>query len=227
LTKTGSSTQVLSGSSNYTGPTQVSAGVLEISGSLSATTSVNITSGSLLLSGSTTGGGASDRISNSAGVTLAGGTLGVADGFSNGLDEKVGALTLSANSFLDFGTSTGAIRLTFDYGNTSFSGYTTGKTLTIGHWDGSLAGGGQDQLLLSGLSTAPSVDFLNAITFSNGYGTGAAAIDFGSGNYEIVPIPEPSSTALIGSLGLVGLVTLRHWTRRSRHRATRSLASNF
>jgi MYXO-CTERM domain-containing protein len=44
--------------------------------------------------------------------------------------------------------------------------------------------------------------------------SGYAAIQFGS-NYEIVPIPEPSSSALLGSFALLGLIG---WRERRRFR---------
>ena len=139
---------------------------------------MSLTGGTLLLSGTTPGDGASDRLKDLGGVTLGGGKLQVADGFGNGLHETMGALTLSENSTLDFGTSAGTVFLTFDFNNTAFGGYTPGKTLTINNWTGTAnVAGGQDRFLLTNLNTPPDQDFLNNIFFST-YAPGAAAISF-------------------------------------------------
>ena len=47
VTKVGAGTQILSGSCDYTGPTTVSAGVLEITGTLSSTSSVSVANGAV------------------------------------------------------------------------------------------------------------------------------------------------------------------------------------
>lgn len=104
--------------------------------------------------------------------------------------------------------------LTFNYGTSPFSGYTAGKTLTIDNWSGTVnTTGGQDQFILSGLTSAPAQAFLDNITFTGGFQSGAAAIDLTGGSYEIVAVPEPTSIALLGSGALLGLATLRR--RRS------------
>ncbi len=48
----------------------------------------------------------------------------------------------------------------------------------------------------------------------SGHPTGYAAITFGDmTSYEIVPVPEPSSTALLGTVGLLGLAGYRERRR--------------
>ena len=54
-------------------------------------------------------------------------------------------------------------------------------------------------------------NFIAGISFT-GFGSGATQIAFGS-MYEIVPVPEPSSTALLGAAGLLGLVGFRERRR--------------
>ena len=66
-------------------------GTITVSGSLSATTAGSINGGTLLL-------GASNVLNDAASVTLGGGTLA-----TGGFSETLGALTLTANSTIDFG----------------------------------------------------------------------------------------------------------------------------
>src|SRR5207302_11006067 len=107
------------GNNTFSSATTINQGTLNAAaaGALGATSSINVNNaGTLLLSGN----GNINRVSNSAGINLNGGTLAVESGGSGanallegtGSSIGLGALTLSANSTLDFGT-TGVGTLTF------------------------------------------------------------------------------------------------------------------
>jgi uncharacterized SAM-dependent methyltransferase len=100
--------------------------------------------------------------------------------------------------------------------------HAAGSVLTITNWSGTALSAGTstaDRLLFSGLDTA---DFTNRyaqadISFN---GTpGYAAIQFDATHFELVAIPEPSSTALIGAASLLTLVGFRERRRFRRHSA--------
>ncbi len=208
ITKTGVGALSLGGANTYSGSTTISAGTLTVNGSLSGTSSVNINAGTLLL-------GTSNVINDSAAVKL--GTAGVSGGtlksggFSefagagNGTGAGLGALTLNESSNIDFGSGTSVLW---------FSGigtFASGKTLTVDNWSGiSATGGGTDQLRFT---SDPSA-VLSQISFT-GFG-GATEVFFANGGqsyYEIVPVPEPSTTALLGSFALLALVGFRERKR--------------
>lgn len=173
----------LKGENFYGGTTNVSGGELVLTGSIGGTPRVNVTGGTLRL-------GASDRIPEFATLNLGGGTFN-----TGGFSETVGALSLTADSTIDFGN--GSSLLTFGFG----SSLASGKTLTITNWSGSAVGGGVDQLIFQDDMSA----WLSQFQF-NGF-TGAAQIDHTAtgGGYEIVAVPEPSSMLLLGAaVGLLG-----------------------
>ena len=111
----------------------------------------------------------------------------------NGLSEGaagttgVGALTLTATSTIDFavGVTTSVIQ---------FAGvgtHTASTILQIINWDGSLGGGGSEELLFAGTTTDFTSKFTQTeVSFNNVLGYDA--IQF-SGFYEITPVPEPST----------------------------------
>ena len=207
LTKSGTGTQTLSGANAYTGPTTVTGGTLEVTGSLSGTTSVSVTSGTLLLAGT------AESINDAASLSL---SLGTTLAFVNSLGsrtETFNSLILLGNAILDFGD-----------GNTNRFAFTSGisglstRTLRIYNWSGPAGAGTQDILALSNTLTTPE---LNNISFYSGavgseattfLGTGGQ-ISFGGPAFELVPIPEPSSTALIGAAALLGLIGFRERRR--------------
>ncbi len=214
LVKVGNGTQTLTGTNTFTGSTIISGGTLEAgaAGALGSTSSITVnTGGTLLLSGS------GNRINdNTTTFTLAGGTLN-----TGGLSETLGALTLSSDSIIDFGS--GSSILTF--ADSSFSTWSGSFRLSIYNWSGNtLTGGGTDQLrfLNNGLTAAQ----LGRIDFYSGTTPGTklsitpsfSANGFVGGAGEVVPVPEPSSVAtVIGLLGLVG------WRERRKARLAREV----
>lgn len=115
------------------------------------------------------------------------------------------SLTLSGaagqSAALDFGLSNNVV-LTI---NAAPVQLVNGSILNITNWSGnSVTGGGADQLIFTG---TPS-DFTNVfsqseVTFA-GYGTGYVIIP-GTGNYEVIPVPEPTTLGLV-ALGGIGLL---------------------
>jgi autotransporter-associated beta strand protein len=217
LIKDDASTQVLSGTNAYTGTTTVSGGTLEVQGSLSGTTAVTVnTSGTLLLNSA-----ASPIINTAATMTVGGGTVKI-DNSLNNTNQTFGSLTLTGTSILDFGTGSNGNTMTFS--SLSF----TGTKLNVYNWTGSAYGAGvadtgtfadtQDRLLFNA-DTIYSGTEDNRIEFfsdsgitSLGFGQEVA---FGS-QFELVPItavPEPATTALIGSIALCALIGYRERRR--------------
>jgi hypothetical protein len=66
--------------------------------------------------------------------------------------------------------------------------------------------------VFTGLFTDFTSSFSQSQISFNGT-SGYAAIDFGGTSYEIVPVPEPATTALIGSITLCALVGYRERRR--------------
>ena len=203
LVKDTNSTQVLSGANGYTGTTTVNGGTLEVQGSLSGTTAVTVNTGGTLLMNSTS----SNIVNTTATVAMAGGTL--AFGNAANQTQNLGAMTLTANSILDFGAGGGNDKF-------HFAGFVnTAGTLAITNWLGNDAGGtdgAHDRLVFTGLFTDFTSSFSQSQISFNGT-SGYAAIDFGGTSYEIVPVPEPATTALIGSIALCALIGYRERRR--------------
>ena len=166
------------------------------------------TGGTLLLSG----GG--NRISDTAGVALGGGTFRTA-----GLSETVGALTLSVSSIIDFGASASANSLIFAPSAGAWTG-----TLSIYHWTGApFTGGGPDHLFFGTDDTGLNAGQLGQISFFSGPGTGFLGVGGFLGTGEVVPVPEPSAVAV--AIGLAGLVAGRERSRVVKRRQCSGLAA--
>ena len=218
ITTLGAGTVALTNTNTYTGTTTVSAGTLDLQGSLSGTTGVTVnTGGTLLLNNAAT-----PAINSGASMTVGGGTVKIDNSLSN-TNQTFGSLTLTDTSILDFGTGSAGNTMTF--ASLSF----TGTKLNVWNWSGSaygagvtdtgsLAGDTQDRLLFTAnTSFGPAED--SSIEFFSGAGTGSLGfgqeVMFG-GQYELVPItavPEPATTALIGSIALCALIGYRERRR--------------
>ena len=201
LVEAGSAAQTLTGTSSYTGTTTVKSGTLIVSGTLTGTTSVSVTGGVFQL-------GATNAVKTSTPLILGGGTVN-----SAGFNQTFGTLNLSTGaSTIDFGAANaGSVLLLADSTGVAWG---TAVTLSIADWNGSVTGGGADQLLFAntggGLTAGQlaSISFVNPTGFASGT-YGARTVASGS-NIEIVPIPEPSTLiAFLGGAGMLGLVRRR------------------
>jgi len=207
---------VLTAASNIGGTVTVNNGNLElatIAGSISGTTAVTVNaSGSILFTG------AASNALNTAPTTLNGGRLSF-DTNPAGVSETLGALSIAAPSIVDFGGAIGNGN-TFSFTSLNLA---PGSTLSIYNWSGSTYEPGgidpntdplQDRLLFT---LDASANDLAAITFFSDNGLTAIAsgtqVGYAPGGFEIVPVPEPSSAALIATTTLLGLAGLRRRRR--------------
>jgi fibronectin-binding autotransporter adhesin len=188
----GGGTVTISNSSanTFSGATTVTNSTVTLSkaGALGSTSGITLSSsGTLLLAG-----GAIDRISNTAGMTMAGGTITL-----NDLSETMGTMTLVENSAITLNFNGAAGDLTFGNGI-----YTSG-TLTINGWFQANEGG-EDKLYFT---NDPGSTFLSNITFT-GYAAGARRLSSG----EIVPtsVPEPGTMVAAVLLSMLGV---RRWVK--------------
>ena len=208
LIKDGGSTQILTGTASYTGTTTVSGGTLAIGtgGSLSATSNVTINSGAILqLSGT-----GNNKISDSASVTLNGGTLQVAG--TSSLSETLGSLAVQSNSTIDFGIFATGNKLSFA------SSYATlwNSSAALSIWNYTL---GLDHLYFgSGLSAGLTSPQISQFIFYSDDGQTRIASSLGfNGAGEISPVPEPSAIVMsaISCLFIGGLALRRRKAGRS------------
>jgi autotransporter-associated beta strand protein len=219
LAKSGSGTQTLTGNNTYTGTTTVntSGGTLEVansgsasSGRISGTSNVTVNSGgTLLLSGSSSW---TDRINDNATMTLNGGTfntggLSEVNGPAGSRTPGIGALTLTANSTINFGTGSSII----EFAGLGAHTPTVGPNLLILSWTGTPnVPGGTDQLLFAGLTSTFTSQFDQSDVSFNGV-TGYNTFQITPSYFEVTAVPEPSTWAGAAlALGVLG------WSQRRR-----------
>ncbi len=216
ITKVGAGTLVFAGANSYNGPTSVNGGTLVVNGSLTGSSTLTVNNGGVLILGAISNVNPNATIGFGGGPeATSGGTLRIADNLGandSAATETFGALALTLDSTLDFGTSTGGVKLLFS----SFDPHSaeTGANLAITNWTGlnyTLGTDATDRLIFNGDAS----DFTNAFAQSdvsfNGI-TGYQAISFGpNAGYEIVAVPEPSSWMLVPTV--LGLLRFRQRRR--------------
>ena len=192
LTKTGAGTLILSSgiAGANTGALNISNGVVQLNATgvaaAGTVTSVAVGSGATLLISQ------SEQVNNTAAVTLSGGTISRAGGVS----ETFGTLTLTGNSFLNFGGVSEAANLTFG-------------TLNLGGYNVSVSGFAlNNQLKYAAASEASGLSLLSSFSFDNSYTTSFSP---GTSTFTITAIPEPST--YLAAAGLIGLML---WPARRR-----------
>ena len=194
VTKEGAGTLILTGDNSYTGAVAVNAGLLNLNsstgGAAATTSTVSVASGATLLVSQ------SNQVSDIAEVTLSGGTIRRGSGAS----EVFGALTLTADSYLDFGGVEQSNKIQF--GALSLGSYKVNVSNfnvlnQLAFTAASLENG--QSILASSFTFAGSSDYTSSFADSTFTITGISAI------------PEPST--YLAATGLLGLML---WPTRRR-----------
>jgi autotransporter-associated beta strand protein len=214
LVKDGNSTQVLSGNNTgFTGTTTVNGtGTLQAAaaGAMGNSTVINVNGGSFLVT-------AENAVNENAAINLNGGRMAVSGTFN----ETVGALTLSANSTLDFAGFIGTLR---------FSGvgsWAPSANLAIWNWSGTTHWGTQvnnyatPSRLVFDTSNAALTNNLANISFysdsGNSFvGNGLVDSSFTGGGNLIIAVPE-TETYFYALALLAGLV-VQYIRRRAKRK---------
>ena len=212
LTKNGSGTATLSAANTYSGSTTINAGTLNAAAANAAGSTSNIiinNGGSFLVT-------ADDAIGTNTGIELNGGTLAFG---AAGYDGNVGALTLSANSTIDLGTSSTGVFIRFHSINWS----NANALLAIYNWTGTTQsqggdGNNTDQVYFTNSTLSDSE--LQRISFYSDTGSSfvgnAFQITSGTYNREIIAVPEPQAYFTAAALLLsLGFFQLRVWKRKA------------
>jgi len=191
VTKKGTGTLTLAGTSNFAGGLTASAGRLLVNGTVSGLDTLTIGSTA------TVELGASFRFNANTGLTLGGGTLAT-DGFT----ESLGAFNLSGNvqSAIDLGNGSSVLTLAAATLQSNWSG-----TLVIYNWSGSATGGGTDQVVFGSSSSGLTPGELAKITFVDpaGFAPGNYSAQMLSTGEVVAVVPEPGSFALALCGGIV------------------------
>ena len=216
LVKNGSGTQTLAGATTFNGTTTINSGTLQAAtaNALANTSQVVLNNGGSFLVT------ADDAIGTNTDIELNGGTLAFG---AAGYDGYVGALTLSANSTIDLGTSSNGVLLRF----TNINWNNPNALLSIYNWTGNTEysgnpGGGLDQVVIgNATTTALSTSQLQQIHFYSGieqssFIANAFQITSGTYNREIIAVPETETYFYAVAL-LAGLV-VQYLRRRARRK---------
>ena len=201
LVKNGSGTQTLAGATTFNGTTTVNSGTLkaDAANALGGTTNIDVNGGSLLVA-------VSNAVNSNANINLGGGTLAVSGNFN----QNVGALTLSADSVIDFSGFAGILR----FSNLSWASTSPNAKLAIWNWSGTTEWGTQinnyqnpSQLVFTNSANLTTSDLAKINFYSdsgfNSIGSGFIDSDFAGPGTLIIAVPEPETviTAVILLLG--------------------------
>jgi hypothetical protein len=177
--------------------------------------------GPVTVASATAGGATYNGTSTGAASTLTVGN-GTAGSSGNGTTHSFGAMTLSGANVIDFSNGTTGNTNVNLFINTLTSttgftlqvkGYNNGFGLDYGNSLGNASAtdsgnfGDNTNRLIFGSSVFGVGNYIPNISF-DGFGVGATEVAFGTG-YEIVPVPEPATIALIGTIALCALIGYR------------------
>lgn len=187
LSKSTGGTVILTGNNTFTGATLVSGGTLQAAAAnaLGATSSVTVnTGGTLWLT-------ANNTVNDTAAVSLGGGTILKGPAATG---ETFGALALTADSSLSFGTVAGTL---------NFGSYTgNGFKLNVSNFQ-------EGSILTFRTDLSSSIENTSLFGFDNAF---SYAWDSGSTTFTITAIPEPSAVA--AAVAFLGLAAWRGVRRR-------------
>ena len=211
LVKNGSGTQTLAGATTFTGNTTVNSGTLkaDAANALANTSQVVLNNGGSFLVT------AENAVNDDAAIHLNGGRMAMSGNFN----ETVGALTLSANSTLDFSGFVGTLR----FG--SISSWAAGANLAIWNWSGQTQHGtnygtypNSSNLVFTNNSTLSSN--LANISFYSDSGTTSIGSGFergfSGGGTEIIAVPETET--YFYAVALLAGVVIQYLRRRAKRK---------
>jgi len=212
LVKSGNGTVALSASNSYSGATTVNAGTLQAaaSGAMGNSTVINVNGGSFLVT-------ADNGVNETAAINLGGGRMAVSGNFN----ETVGALTLSANSVIDFSGFSGVLR---------FSGvgsWASGANLAIWNWSGTTQYGTQinnyanpSNLVFSTVTSNLTDNLANISFYSDSgnsfVGSGFEVTGFSGGGSQIIAVPETET--YFYAVALLAGVVVQYLRRRAKRK---------
>ena len=213
LVKDGASTQVLTGNNTgFTGTTTISSGTLTAAaaGATGNSTVINVTGGSFLVT-------AENAVNDNTAINLGGGRMAVSGTFN----ETVGALTLSANSTLDFSGFVGTLRFS------GLGSWAAGANLAIWNWSGQTQYGtnygtypNSSNLVFTSNSTLSSN--LANISFYSDSGTTSIGSGFergftGSGGGSLI-IAVPETETYFYAVALLAGLVVQYLRRRAKRK---------
>lgn len=197
LIKAGTGTLEFSGTAanTYTGITRINAGTLMLNKTAGvdavAGGTIEVNSGGTLLLAN------ANQINNSVNLKLNGGTFST--GETTGFGDKLGTLTLSANSVIDLGSGVHWLEFAASNG----VAWTGSTTLTINDWVGvGRQSGTQGRIYFGTDATGLTSAQLAQISFT-GFGVGAMLLSTG----ELVPVPE--ADVIVAALLIVAALVWR------------------